>query len=207
MAPRRHQIVARQPECPIGWHVAIGPAGAPEILAEHLSPPLVIQSIEFHKQRKATICMRNCCCARWRGRSSGSDGRGGIEGRRGFPARHRNSGWRRDPIGRLGLARDDLVTPRAMVMLLRYAARQPWGNHFMSTLPVAGVDGTLGDRMKNSAATGLIEAKTARSSTITRCRATRRRCAANTWRPLSSATTMRSMGRSRRRQSTRLRRR
>jgi len=59
-----------------------------------------------------------------------------------------------------GLARDDLVTPRAAVALLEYDARQPWGPAFLSTLPVAGVDGTLENRMKNSAATGFIEAKT-----------------------------------------------
>ncbi|HWF37063.1 MAG TPA: D-alanyl-D-alanine carboxypeptidase/D-alanyl-D-alanine-endopeptidase [Candidatus Acidoferrales bacterium] len=59
-----------------------------------------------------------------------------------------------------GLARDDLVTPRAAVTLLEYIAKQPWGPAFLSTLPVAGVDGTLENRMKNSAATGFIEAKT-----------------------------------------------
>ena len=59
-----------------------------------------------------------------------------------------------------GLARDDLVTPRAAVALLEYDARQSWGPAFLSTLPVAGVDGTLENRMKNSAAAGLLEAKT-----------------------------------------------
>jgi D-alanyl-D-alanine carboxypeptidase/D-alanyl-D-alanine-endopeptidase (penicillin-binding protein 4) len=59
-----------------------------------------------------------------------------------------------------GLARDDLVTPRAAVELLRYALRQPWGEAFLSTLPVAGVDGTLENRMKNTAAAGFVEAKT-----------------------------------------------
>lgn len=59
-----------------------------------------------------------------------------------------------------GLSRDDLVTPRAMVTLLRYAAHQNWGQDFLSTLPVAGVDGTLKDRMRNTAAAGRIEAKT-----------------------------------------------
>jgi len=59
-----------------------------------------------------------------------------------------------------GLARDDLVTPRAMATLLRYASHQPWGEAFFSTLPVAGVDGTLANRMKNTAAAGLVEAKT-----------------------------------------------
>jgi serine-type D-Ala-D-Ala carboxypeptidase/endopeptidase (penicillin-binding protein 4) len=59
-----------------------------------------------------------------------------------------------------GLSRDDLVTPRAAVALLNYAAQQPWGSAFVSTLPVAGVDGTLENRMKNSAATGFVAAKT-----------------------------------------------
>jgi serine-type D-Ala-D-Ala carboxypeptidase/endopeptidase (penicillin-binding protein 4) len=59
-----------------------------------------------------------------------------------------------------GLARDDLVTPRAMVDLLRYAAHAPWGRDFISTLPVSGRDGTLDDRLKNSPAAGRIEAKT-----------------------------------------------
>jgi serine-type D-Ala-D-Ala carboxypeptidase/endopeptidase (penicillin-binding protein 4) len=59
-----------------------------------------------------------------------------------------------------GLARDDLVTPRAIVTLLRYAAQQPWGRDFLSTLPVAGVDGTLEGRMSGTAASGMIEAKT-----------------------------------------------
>jgi serine-type D-Ala-D-Ala carboxypeptidase/endopeptidase (penicillin-binding protein 4) len=59
-----------------------------------------------------------------------------------------------------GLSRDDLVTPRGIVTLLRYAARQPWGRDFLSTLPVAGVDGTLEGRMSGTAASGMIEAKT-----------------------------------------------
>jgi serine-type D-Ala-D-Ala carboxypeptidase/endopeptidase (penicillin-binding protein 4) len=59
-----------------------------------------------------------------------------------------------------GLSRDDLVTPRAVVALLRYAARQPWGEDYLSTLPIAGVDGTLENRMKSTPASGLIQAKT-----------------------------------------------
>lgn len=59
-----------------------------------------------------------------------------------------------------GLARDDLVTPRALVTLLEYAARQPWGAEWMSTLPIAGVDGTLESRMKQISGPAVIEAKT-----------------------------------------------
>jgi D-alanyl-D-alanine carboxypeptidase/D-alanyl-D-alanine-endopeptidase (penicillin-binding protein 4) len=59
-----------------------------------------------------------------------------------------------------GLSRRDLVTPRAIVQLLSYAATQPWGEIFRSSLPIAGEDGTLSERMKNTAAEGRIFAKT-----------------------------------------------
>jgi len=59
-----------------------------------------------------------------------------------------------------GLSRHDLVTPRAVVALLLYAEKQPWFGDYFSSLPVAGVDGTLEDRMKNSIATGRLHAKT-----------------------------------------------
>jgi serine-type D-Ala-D-Ala carboxypeptidase/endopeptidase (penicillin-binding protein 4) len=59
-----------------------------------------------------------------------------------------------------GLSGNDLVTPRAMVQVLRYDAQQPWGEGYISTFPIAGVDGTLEGRMKKSTAEGLIFAKT-----------------------------------------------
>ena len=59
-----------------------------------------------------------------------------------------------------GLTRDNLVTPRAMATLLRYIAAQPWGEAYISTLPVAGKDGTLENRLKNTSAAGRIQAKT-----------------------------------------------
>jgi D-alanyl-D-alanine carboxypeptidase/D-alanyl-D-alanine-endopeptidase (penicillin-binding protein 4) len=59
-----------------------------------------------------------------------------------------------------GLSEDNLVTPRAVVTLLQYINRQPWGSDFLATLPIAGVDGTLEDRMKGTRAVGLVQAKT-----------------------------------------------
>jgi D-alanyl-D-alanine carboxypeptidase/D-alanyl-D-alanine-endopeptidase (penicillin-binding protein 4) len=59
-----------------------------------------------------------------------------------------------------GLSREDLVTPEATVALLRYAAQQPWGKPFQDTLPIAGVDGSLADRFRNTPAAGLVHAKT-----------------------------------------------
>jgi D-alanyl-D-alanine carboxypeptidase/D-alanyl-D-alanine-endopeptidase (penicillin-binding protein 4) len=58
-----------------------------------------------------------------------------------------------------GLSRRDLVTPRAIVALLEYARKQPWFAPYYASLPVAGVDGTLEDNLKNSIAAGRIHAK------------------------------------------------
>jgi len=58
-----------------------------------------------------------------------------------------------------GLSRHDLVTPRALVALLLYAQKQPWFEVYFASLPVAGIDGTLEDRMKNSIADGRLHAK------------------------------------------------
>ena len=59
-----------------------------------------------------------------------------------------------------GLSRHDLVTPRAVVALLTFAEGQPWYTSYYDSLPIAGVDGTLEDRMKNTPAAGRIHAKT-----------------------------------------------
>jgi serine-type D-Ala-D-Ala carboxypeptidase/endopeptidase (penicillin-binding protein 4) len=59
-----------------------------------------------------------------------------------------------------GLSRHDLVTPRAIVALLTFAQSQPWFETYYISLPVAAVDGTLEDRMKNTPAAGHIHAKT-----------------------------------------------
>ncbi|MFZ3214642.1 MAG: D-alanyl-D-alanine carboxypeptidase/D-alanyl-D-alanine-endopeptidase [Candidatus Acidiferrales bacterium] len=59
-----------------------------------------------------------------------------------------------------GLSGDDLVTPRAVVQLLRYDALQPWGADYIASFPVAGVDGTLEFRFKDTAAANRIQAKT-----------------------------------------------
>ncbi len=59
-----------------------------------------------------------------------------------------------------GLSRHDLVTPRAFVALLAYAQKQVWFPAFLASLPVAGADGTLNERMKDPPLAGKIHAKT-----------------------------------------------
>jgi serine-type D-Ala-D-Ala carboxypeptidase/endopeptidase (penicillin-binding protein 4) len=59
-----------------------------------------------------------------------------------------------------GMSPDDEIAPRAFTRLLAYAARQPWGPAWRNTFPVAGVDGTLQNRFKNSPLAGKMWAKT-----------------------------------------------
>jgi D-alanyl-D-alanine carboxypeptidase/D-alanyl-D-alanine-endopeptidase (penicillin-binding protein 4) len=59
-----------------------------------------------------------------------------------------------------GLSRRDLVTPDAMVHLLRYLDDQPYAAQLRASLPLAGVDGTLVHRMRDTAAAGNLQAKT-----------------------------------------------
>jgi D-alanyl-D-alanine carboxypeptidase/D-alanyl-D-alanine-endopeptidase (penicillin-binding protein 4) len=59
-----------------------------------------------------------------------------------------------------GMSMDDRIAPRALTRLLAYAAKQPWGQSWRSTLPVAGVDGTLAGRFRNSPVKGKMQAKT-----------------------------------------------
>lgn len=129
------------------------------VLAEHLSPPLM-ESLEFTNKSSNNLHAELLLRAVAQEKIGLGSTAAGLKIEEGF---RRAAGI---PDGDVllsdasGLARDDLVTPDAMVRLLRYAAHQPWGHDFLSTLPVAGVDGTLEDRLKNSAAAGLIEAKT-----------------------------------------------
>ena len=58
------------------------------------------------------------------------------------------------------ISRQNLVTPRATVLLLKYIDSQPWGPKFVDTLPVGGVDGSLADRFKDSLAQGRVQGKT-----------------------------------------------
>lgn len=59
-----------------------------------------------------------------------------------------------------GLSRHDLVTPDALVHLLGYLATQPYASELREALPIAGVDGTLIGRMRDTAAEDNVRAKT-----------------------------------------------
>jgi len=59
-----------------------------------------------------------------------------------------------------GLSRQNLVTPQAIVQLLRYASSQPWGADYKASFPVAGVDGSLAERLTTPRLQKRVMAKT-----------------------------------------------
>jgi D-alanyl-D-alanine carboxypeptidase/D-alanyl-D-alanine-endopeptidase (penicillin-binding protein 4) len=59
-----------------------------------------------------------------------------------------------------GLSRRHLVTPSATVALLKHMNTHRWADAFRESLPIAGVDGTLRNRMRETAAAGNVRAKT-----------------------------------------------
>ncbi|MFZ0639763.1 MAG: D-alanyl-D-alanine carboxypeptidase/D-alanyl-D-alanine-endopeptidase [Candidatus Acidiferrales bacterium] len=135
------------------------PAPAPLVLAEHDSPPLIEIVRVLNKvseNQHAEILLRTV--------AKEQTGMGSLAGGLAIEQKFLTS------IGVApgdvlvddgsGLSRGNLVTPRAVVALLEYVRQQPWGDAFVTTLPVAGVDGTLEHRLIGTPAEGRIQAKT-----------------------------------------------
>lgn len=59
-----------------------------------------------------------------------------------------------------GLSRKNLVSPRAVVQLLELMPRHAWGEAWMASLPIGGVDGSLKRRFQQPPTRGNVQAKT-----------------------------------------------
>jgi len=59
-----------------------------------------------------------------------------------------------------GLSRNDMVTAEATVQLLIFMSKHRYADAFRAALPIAGVDGTLRNRMRGTAAENNLRAKT-----------------------------------------------
>ncbi len=59
-----------------------------------------------------------------------------------------------------GLSRKNFVAPVATAILLKTLYRHPYFKYYYDSLPVAGVDGTIHNRMKGTLAAGNVHAKT-----------------------------------------------
>ena len=132
---------------------------APLVLASYQSQPV---SQDLRVINKVSQNLHAELMLRLLGKEKGTSGsiQGGLEVMRGFLV---NAGIKPDQFAFYdgsGLSREDLVSPDAVVALLRYCHQQPWGQLYEGTLPVAGVDGSLGERFRNTPAAGLVHAKT-----------------------------------------------
>src|SRR5207248_11775908 len=118
------------------------------VLASYQSKPLVEDVRVINKVSQnlhAEILLRLL------GREKGNAGtvEGGLEVLKGFLNQAGVPGDQYVFYDGSGLSRQNLVTPHAVVQLLRYAAFQIWGATFRDTLPVSGVDVSLSDRVNS----------------------------------------------------------
>jgi D-alanyl-D-alanine carboxypeptidase/D-alanyl-D-alanine-endopeptidase (penicillin-binding protein 4) len=65
-----------------------------------------------------------------------------------------------------GLSRSDLISPEAIVSILEVMRRSPNFTVFYEALPIAGVDGTIRTRMRDTPAQGNLRAKTGTLSMV-----------------------------------------
>ncbi len=59
-----------------------------------------------------------------------------------------------------GLSRAERISPRALALALQAALQGPWSSELLMGLPIAGVDGTLRNRLTSGPATGQARLKT-----------------------------------------------
>jgi len=141
-----------------GDHALASPAG-PLVLAEYQSAPL---SEDIQVINKVSQNLHAEILLRLLGREKGTAGtvEAGLEVLRGFLNNAGISSDEYDFHDGSGLSRQNLVTPHAIVQLLQYATGQTWGDEFRESLPAAGVDGSLADRMKDLDQATRVYAKT-----------------------------------------------
>ena len=145
-----------RPCCTASADAAAAPA---QVLAEHVSLPLLE---DVRVTNKASQNLHAELLLRLIGKLKGGVGsfEDGSAARRQFLLQ---AGLKSDEfflVDGSGLSRRDLITPAAVVQLLTYASQQTWGAAFEQTLPVAGADGSLAERLLNTPAGGLVHAKT-----------------------------------------------
>jgi D-alanyl-D-alanine carboxypeptidase/D-alanyl-D-alanine-endopeptidase (penicillin-binding protein 4) len=157
---------AAPPEIYPDAQVVLGPAAVPIapntiIFAEHISPPLV-ETIRVMNKVSQNLHAELLLRAVGHEKKGSGVTDAGIWAEQDFL---KSAGIADGDVvfsDGSGLSIDELVTPRAMVQLLRYDSIQPWGADYISTFPIAGVDGTLENRLKDTVAAGKILAKTGR---------------------------------------------
>jgi D-alanyl-D-alanine carboxypeptidase/D-alanyl-D-alanine-endopeptidase (penicillin-binding protein 4) len=129
------------------------------VLAAHESEPMseIVKVVNKESQNLHTEMLLRLAGARVKGEGSVRAGHEAVDDflrRLGVPA----ESWSLQDGS--GLSRSDLLTPHGMVALLAAMDRHRHAAAFRDSLAVAGVDGTLENRMTGTAAQGRVMAKT-----------------------------------------------
>lgn len=138
-------------------------------VATRQSPPLSViaaQTLKPSQNLYAELILRAL------GKAAGQDpkqttGEAGIRAVKEFLSRGGVDAGRLVMLDGSGLSRADLVTADTTLRLLTYMNTHRAGSVFRQALPVAGLDGTLRNRMKGTPAQGNVRAKTGTLGTAT----------------------------------------
>ena len=145
------------------------PQTAPALMAIHRSSPLGQDAVITNKESQnlhAELLLRQLGQVLGEeGTEHGIDNETAAQGARIVRQFLVNAGIDKDDFvffDGSGLSGHDLVTPRATVKLLQYAAGtvQPWFADWKKSLPVGGVDGSLQERFAKAPLAGHVFAKT-----------------------------------------------
>lgn len=150
----------------VARHSPDGPAPAGLELARLASAPL-IEDLRVIGKVSQNLHAEMLLRAVGRARRDAGTGAAGLEELR---ALLKEAGIEKDEY-RLhdgsGLSRGNLVTPAAVVKLLRFLYAGPQRENWVDLLPVGGADGTLRARLKNTPAASRIRAKTGSLGNVT----------------------------------------
>lgn len=151
---------------PIGG--AVTPPGAVTI-AEHDSPPLsgVLKRLNKPSDNLIAECLMKTVGAAVSGQGTGGAGGTGEQAARRLFRRIGMDLSQLRQVDGSGLSRGDYVSPANLVKLLTYLHTRKDFPALYDSLPIAGVDGSLRNRMKGTAAAGNCHAKTGSLSHVT----------------------------------------
>ena len=139
------------------------------LLAEHRSPPLseLIKRMNKPSDNLMAECLLKTVGAARKGQGTGGSGGTAAQAARAWFGTVGLDLTRLRQSDGSGLSRHNYVSPRNLVHLLAYCQTRPDFATFYDSLPIAGVDGTLRNRMKTTSAANNCRAKTGTLSHVT----------------------------------------
>lgn len=132
------------------------------LLARTFSPDLVEIIRDINKYSNNTMAQQLFLSigARYRTDADGDDSKAAQRVIRDWLARKNIAVSRLVIENGSGLSRDERISPREMAQILRAAWRSPYAAEFISSLPLAGMDGTMRKRLRTTEMQGQAHIKT-----------------------------------------------